>query len=81
MTLISLGESIPLIRSVSNNEPSRQHIEMMINQLIKGLELEGEIERKKFKQHGKLKIYTYNISDNVAMVMVERLDIIEYPKL
>lgn len=70
-----------MINYVSKNEPSRMQIEKLLKETIGEFNIATNLEYIDFEQlHGKAKLYTYYLDNETCNVLVERRDLIEFPK-
>lgn len=66
---------------ISKSEPNRRQLELMLKDLV---ELESELNNinyKKFKQMGKVKIYHYQVNEKTWFIIVERITLLDLSEI
>jgi DNA-binding transcriptional regulator WhiA len=74
-----IDQKLPL-HIVSKNEPNKNQILEKIMELVNHYDLSTEVHYEKFLQEKSQKVYVYKIGDKSCVVIVERIEVMEFQK-
>jgi hypothetical protein len=74
-----LQQKLPF-QIAAKNEPNKNQILEKIMEIVEHYDLSKEVQFEKFTQEKGQKIYLFKIGEKSCIVIVDRLDIIEFTK-